>query len=336
MKRHLLIVVAWLSNSAVTSYARVLSAQTPVVVDSAKWAAAWKSAWQSYYYRTFDSVVVSAKLSRLRASALPDGHREVRIWFGGGLGAVQDVYRFVDDRGRVSGELIRYWRVARVDSSDIFGGRPGEADADPFYSLRGSCSRFSTGARMYTCRAEFTRSPDWGSVLKRAEAAGLWTLPDQWIPPDGRQITEGWGMIVELRDGSRYRAYHYDNPDIRGPSPENASAVAILAALGAIDSLGKTPDVVKTYRGITTGAYQSEFVDCATGARWEFDSDLRWHAVPVPPATDSTARYVVEIVGELMPEWVARQRNSKYTRVLQIYRLVSVRPALDGVCPNER
>ena len=112
--------------------------------------------------------------------------------------------------------------------------------------------------------------------------------------------------------------------------------MAIRAALGAIDSLGKTPDVVKTYRGITTGAYQSEFVDCATGARWEFDSDLRWHAVPVPPATDSTARYVVEIVGELMPEWVARQRNSKYTRVLQIYRLVSVRPALDGVCPNER
>ena len=97
--------------------------------------------------------------------------------------------------------------------------------------------------------------------------------------------------------------------------------------------------MVKTYRGITTGAYQSEFVDCATGARWEFYSDLRWHAegskVPVP-ATDSTARYVVEIVGELMPEWVARQRNSKYTRVLQIYRLVSVRPALDGVCPNER
>ena len=77
MKLHLLIVVASLSNSAVTSYARVLSAQTPVVVDSAGWAAAWKSLWQSYYYRTFDSVVVSAKLSRLRASALPDGHREL-------------------------------------------------------------------------------------------------------------------------------------------------------------------------------------------------------------------------------------------------------------------
>src|SRR5262245_59572223 len=156
---------------------------------------------------------------------------------------------------------------------------------------------------MYTCRATFTRSPDWAAVLKRAEAAGLWTLPDQWLPPDGMQITEGWGIIVELRDGNRYRVYHYNNPDVRGPSPENASAVAIRAALGAIDSLVKLPDVVRTYRGITSGAYQSEFVDCASGAGWEFYSDLRSLAegskLPFQPASDSTARYVVEVVAEL-------------------------------------
>ena len=38
----------------------------------------------------------------------------------------------------------------------------------------------------------------------------------------------------------------------------------------------------------------------------------------------------------LTPEWLARRWNSKYTRVLQVFHLVSVRPALDGVCPNER
>ena len=94
---------------------------------------------------------------------------------------------------------------------------------------------------MSTCRADFARPPAWWAVLKRAEAAGLWTLPDQWIPRDGTQVTDGWGMTVELTDGNRYRAYHYDNPELRGPSPENASAVAIRAALGAIDSLRKTP-----------------------------------------------------------------------------------------------
>jgi len=210
-------------------------------VDSAEWAAAWKSAWQAHYYRTFDSVAVSAGLSRLRTSAMPDGHREVRIWFGGGLGSVQDVYRFVDDRGHVAGELIQYRRVGRVDSADGSGGRRGEMDDDFLRSLPGSCSRFSTAAHMSTCRADFTRPPDWGAVLKHAESAGLWTLPDQWIPRDGTQVVDGWAMTVELRDGSRYRAYHYNNPDSRTPSPENAGAVVIRAALGAIDSLRKTP-----------------------------------------------------------------------------------------------
>lgn len=176
--------------------------------------------------------------------------------------------------------------------------------------------------------------------MKRAEAAGLWTLPDQWIPPDGMQVVDGWGMTVELRDGSRYRAYHYTNPDARNPSPEAASAVTIRVALGAIDSLAKTPDVVRAYRGITAGAYRSEFVDCASGARWEFYDDLHSLAgrskVAFQPASDSTARYVVEVVGELTPAWLARRWNSRYTRVLQIFRLVSVRPALDGACPNER
>lgn len=232
-----IIVVAWLSTSIVSFHARVLSAQTPGVPDSAQWAAIRNSVWQSVYYRTFDSVVISAKVSRLRSSALAKGHREVRIWVGGGLGSVQDVYRFVDERGHVSGELIQYRRVGQVDRVDSPGDRPGETDND----FMRSCSRFSTAARMSTCRADFARPPDWGAVLKRAEAAGLWTLPDQWIPRDGTQVTDGWGMTVELRDGTRYRAYHYDNPELRGPSPENASAVAIRAALGAIDSLRKTP-----------------------------------------------------------------------------------------------
>ena len=106
--RREVIVVAWLSTSVVSFHARVLSAQTPGVPDSAQWAAIRNSVWQSVYYRTFDSVVISAKVSRLRSLALAKGHREVRIWVGGGLGSVQDVYRFVDDRGHVFGELIHY------------------------------------------------------------------------------------------------------------------------------------------------------------------------------------------------------------------------------------
>jgi hypothetical protein len=340
-RRSALTIVAGLATSVASPYARLLSAQAPVVRDSAQWAAIRKSVWQTVYYRTFDSVVVSAGLSRLRSSALPEGQREVRIWVGGGFTTPEDLYRFVDDRGQVSGELVQYWHVGAVDGLDSVERRLREMDDDLMLSsLRGSCSRFSTGARMYTCRTDFIRPPNWAAVLQHAEAAGLWTLPEQWIPPDGMQVLDGWGMTVELRDGIRYRAYHYNNPDSRTPSPENVNAMAIRVSLGAIDSLRKTPDVVKSYRGITTGVYHSEFVDCATGARWEFYNDLRSLAagsrVSFQPASDSTARYVVEVVGELTPEWLARRWSSKYPKVLQIFRLVSVRPAIDGACPNER
>lgn len=336
MRLHLLIVVAWISTSVPSGYARVLRAQNPVAPDSAQLAAIWRRV----YYPAFDSVAVSAGLSRLRSSALPEGHREVRIWVGGGFGGPEDLYRFVDDGGHVSGELVRYWGVTPADGLDSLERRQGETSDDlVLYSLRGSCSRYATGARMNTCRADFTRSPDWRAVLSRAEAFGLWTLPDQWsLPYDGMQVTDGWSIVVELRDGSRYRAYHYSNPDARKPSPEAASAVAIRAALGAIDSLRKTPDVVRTYRGITTGAFHSEFVDCASGARWQFDNELGSLAersnVSFQPASDSTARYVVEVVGELTPEWLARRWNSTYIRVLQTFQLVSVRPAADGRCPT--
>ena len=69
-------IVAWFSTFVVSSYTRGLIAQTPGVLDSAQLAAMWKSV----YYPIFDSVVVSAGLSRLRSSVLPEGRREVRIY----------------------------------------------------------------------------------------------------------------------------------------------------------------------------------------------------------------------------------------------------------------
>jgi hypothetical protein len=98
-------------------------------------------------------------------------------------------------------------------------------------------------------------------------------------------------------------------------------AAALVATLGVL-------------AGPATAGAQDR--SAATGARWEFYDELRSVAdrskVPFQPASDSTARYVVEVVGELTPEWLARRWGSKYTRVLQIFRLVSVRSTTDGRC----
>ena len=272
-----------------------------------------RSIWQSVYLPGFDSVARSAGLSRLRTTPLPRGRREIRIWIGGGFGYPQDLFRFVDERGHVSGELVRYWHAPPLNASE----RRGETFADLMvYSQRGACSRFAVNARMGTCRGEFITPPNWQAVLRRTEAEGLWTLPDaSSLPPDGRSAVDGWAITVELRDGSRYRVYHYDNPDSH-EWPEAAKAQRIARSLDTIQALLRPADVVRTYRGVTSGAFESEFVDCGSGERWQFQGDLRRLAqqskVTFVPAADSGTRYLIDVVGELTPEWLARQWRSPY------------------------
>ena len=294
--------------------------------------------WESVYVPGFDSVVRSAGLSPLRMTRLPRGQREARIWIGGGLGYPQDLFRFVDAGGHVSGELIRYWDAAAPNGVDE---PPGETFHDlMLYSQSGRCSGFAVAARMGTCRGEFVSPPDWRSVLGRAEAAGLWTLPDEsTLPDDGTMVLDGWSITVELHDGSRYRAYHYGNPDAH-KSREAVQAAQLAHALDTITALLRPADVERSYRGLTSGRYRSEFIDCASGARWQFENDLRALAegskIAFVPAADSGARYLVEVVGELTPEWLARRWKSPYPRVLQVFQLVAVERSSGAECPGKR
>ena len=295
--------------------------------------------WRRVYIETFDSVAVSAGLQPLHAVSLPVGRREIRLWIGGGIGYPQDLYRFVEDRGRVTGELIRHWPDDALGGSDSL---PRRSFHDlMIYSERGRCADFRLAAGMGTCRGSFIRQPDWKNVLRRAEASDLWTLPDDSsLPSDGVMVFDGWSLVVELRDGPRYRSYHYSNPDAHKAWPQAAKAVAIARATAPIDELLRPADAMRSYRGITTGRYHSEFVDCATGERWDFNDELKSLAehskVTFAPGSDSTARYVVEVVGELSPEWLARQWDSKFARVLQVMRLVSVRPEHAAGCTDRR
>lgn len=299
---------------------------------------AMRKIWQSVYLPGFDSAAKSAGLSRLRTTALSRGQREIRIWIGGGIGYPQDLYRFVDAGGRVSGELVRYWHAEALGGSDE---RPGETFHDlMLYSQRGSCAGFAVRAGMGTCRGEFVRPPDWKAVLRRVEAEGLWTLPDESsLRHDGVAVMDGWGITVELRDGPRYRTYQYGNPDAH-KWPEAAKATQIARALDTVRTLLRPADAVRSYRGVTSGVHQSEFVDCATGERWQFYADLRSLAernkVTFVPAADSGARYLVEVVGELTPEWLARRWESPYPRVLQVFQLVAVQGSPSVACPDKR
>jgi hypothetical protein len=286
---------------------------------------------------------------------LRPGEREVRLWTQVEIAVPKQLYRFVDRGGAVRGDLVYYWGAAAPDTA--LGERPGETTHDLMrYMLEGQCRGFAVAEDTGVCRARFRREPPWRAVLRAAEAESLWTIPDpSALPRDGVVGADGWTIVVELRDGPRYRTYRYNSPHVHPKWPPAAQVQRIARSLGAIDSLVAPSAVRRTYRGVTTGRYERAFRACGDTSAWEFHHDLRTLAKNAPPGVraalppdladttagdsagrDTTALYTVEVVGEPGPAWLARRWESKFSRVLEVFELRSVRPGMAPDCVPKR
>lgn len=173
-------------------------------------------------------VVRAAGLTPLDEARLRRGDREIRIWIGGGFAAPSWLYRFTSSHGRVSGEIIWYWMAP---SSAV------QTDSSVRAMLGEACVAFAHREDVSTCRARFARRPSWRTVLDSMGTLGVWTMPDAPPRPPNIVTTDGWGVIVELRDGSAYRTYKYDNPDVRSSIPSVARVAEISRTLRSVDSL---------------------------------------------------------------------------------------------------
>jgi hypothetical protein len=122
------------------------------------------------------------------------------------------------------------------------------------------------------------------------EGAALWTLPDESeLLPDKVMVMDGWGMVVEVRDGLNYRAYHHSNPDAH-ENPVSQQAAEIAAALDAVDSLVAPPENRKRYRGLLKlGATLSEFTPCGEIMAWTFQGGLSYAKELLRSGLDSLA-----------------------------------------------
>lgn len=285
------------------------------------------STWKQTFVRSYDRVARSAGLQPLRNEVLADGRREVRIWFGGGIGHPQDLFRFQISEAGVEGELILHWNAVDRES------KPGESFHDlMLYSLSGSCEGFAVAAGRGTCRALFEPEPDWADALSRAEIAGLWMLPDpSELPLDADEqflCLDCTSMTVELRDGPMYRAYQYSEGDLDLNYPEAEHAREVWQSIISIRRLQRFSDVHRVYRGITMGMYGATFRPCENGETWEFRSHLDYLAriagVMLPDAGEEG--YLLEIIGVPSPEWQARRWESEHARVFQGTTLVSATP----------
>jgi hypothetical protein len=291
--------------------------------------------WVGIFFRGYDAAAQAAGLAPLRSTPLPAGEREVRLWTGGSLGYPRHLYRVRTREGRVvEGELIDYWEMDRDQT------KPDSTRYEALirYHEAGRCGAVTTASGMEACRVLFTRAPDWAGVLARADSAGLWTLRDESELPQ-RIYIDGWSMTVELRDGAGYRTYHYGNPREDSSHTEYGRALRIVRAFRQADSLARTPDVLRVYRGLyASGPRLSEFRPCGEDVAWHMDGDLRGlpYASSGRPRADTTVvgvrRVYVEVRGMLAPAWLARQWRSEYPRILTVREVLSWREWDPALC----
>lgn len=274
------------------------------------------------------------QLPPLQTLPLSPRQKEVRVWTGVSLGYPRRLVRILVEGEQVHGEVYHYWRVD-WDST--------LADTTRYEALirrrmRGTCTEFVVGAGYEACRARFAYTPRWAEILRDAEDAGLWTLPDESTLPHPSIMIDGWSLAVETRDGESYRAYGYASPRTDA-SPESARALRIAQAVGRLAALQVPSEVVLRYRGLLrVGPSLREFVACGTAIAWKVEGNLQVAGVEWSsrPRADTLVvgiqqRYV-EVIGELTPEWLARRWNAGYPRVLEVERVDHVAPWAAEAC----
>lgn len=285
--------------------------------------------WVDIYFDGFDRVAESAGLTPLRRKRLANHRSEVRVWIGGGIGYPQSLYRLMIDNGDVSGEWIWHWPISDYTFTD-----EGHTFHDLMrYNNQGSCEDFRRIDEAGTCRVMLEPEPSWADLLRDAEQAGLWALPDSSkLPPSRTMTLDGWSLTVELLDGLFYRTYHYSNPQHR-EWPEARRAERIADIFRALDRRVPPSSVEGTYLG-TLEPFGHRLRPCDGSEPWFIRShlsDLIYHGPLVLPPNESTS-YVVRMRARVMPPWLARDKEYPSERVLQSIELLSIRAASDVVC----
>lgn len=144
---------------------------------------------------------------------------------------------------KVGGDVFFYWsKEERDEKGHVYWKLESRDSAQLAHQFEGRCDQFKASEEMQTCHAKFVTLPNWQDVLARLETHHVWTLPNmstlRWHSARRFVVNDGYGMVVEVRDGDAYRSYEYDNPDsyITEWPEEAGDAVAIVRATRSIHS----------------------------------------------------------------------------------------------------
>jgi hypothetical protein len=170
--------------------------------------------------------------------ALGGARREVRLWMGFGIGSPDLAMRVVDGPGGASGEVVLWW-PGEAPAGETFLG--SDSERNEWAALRrgfaqrmradlasAGCTESRRTVALETCRFTVPESPDWGAILARIDQLDAWTLANPaTLQPPMRGGGHGSTLVVEVRDGERYRSYAYWSPSRFPHVPEARRADAL-------------------------------------------------------------------------------------------------------------
>ena len=214
----------------------------------------------------FDSQLAYANAAgfrRLGADSGRPARREIRVWIGFGITVPDYFYRLVEDNGHVSGEAYLGWQVIRDG--------PVATDSLMRYENEGRCDPPIRKGDVEICRLRFARSAPWRQFWTSLDSIGVWSIAE---PPPSTGL-DGWSIVVETFDGTRYRQWSYWMPSETG-APDSRKAAYIARRTQDFDSLVRPSAHERVVRGlVTTRGDTLEFRECGSDRPWVLEADDR-------------------------------------------------------------
>jgi hypothetical protein len=287
-------------------------------------------------YNASDSLAVALGLAPLRRIQLPEGDAEIRIWSGAAMGVPYRMVRLVRTGTEVSGIVAWHWPV---DNAALARSRPWvPIDSIMRHNHEGRCEEFRRHGTAEGCIARLRQVPQWRTIWDSLTSLGIWEQPDQSeLPNDGRMITDGWSMTVELRDGDRYRSFAYINPDAHDHPAQRRAALMPRATDAAWAAASFPPSRLRSYRGRLELGYQQvpTFIACGSTARWGLEGNLlRLPRFPEGADSAGVVLHFVEIKAVPAPPGIAQMRRSPYEEILSVREVDSVKAWTTESCES--
>jgi hypothetical protein len=173
------------------------------------------------------------------ATPLPPEQREMRAWVGFGLFAPETFTQITSDGHSVHGRRIFWWTAATDSAAEAAMERDSTriSNRELYENLRATagCGPIWKHDDYEMCAVELAPKESWAGILAQLDSLGVGTLPDaRTLSPPAAMGLDGWGIVVEVRDGSSYSTYSYWMPDENAPQPEVRRAAQIARVLAYI------------------------------------------------------------------------------------------------------